>query len=138
LPKNEQLNKFEFLTLNIYKIKLNFLKITGLLIAALALGLNVQNAMTGYGIKGNENLNPDVLADGSSGSGTETGSGTGGNKYTPKMTTLKTEISPQYVVGDSLCYDYTINWRQDCIQGGNLDCISGTGTTKGITCIKPD
>jgi hypothetical protein len=53
------------------------IKILGLCIAIAITGLSLGNALTGHGIKGNKNLNPVVLADGTSGSGSGTDSATG-------------------------------------------------------------
>jgi hypothetical protein len=54
-------------------------KFLGVLVAMAVLGLSVGDALTGHGIKGNKNLNPMVVGDGSSGSGNPGNSGSNGS-----------------------------------------------------------
>ena len=55
--------------------KLSASKLIGVLVAMAVLGLSLGDALTGHGIKGNKNLNPIVVGDGS---GSGNGSGNGG------------------------------------------------------------
>jgi len=121
-------------------MKLNFLKTIGILIAAIALGLNVQTSLTGYGLKGNKNLNPDVLADASSGSGTVTGSGsTPSNGYEPTRRTTSMVYGDEYTDSRGWrCRNFTGTWVTDCPKGTKSSCNSGlTGDTTGTDCYDP-
>ena len=122
-------------------MKNKFFKIAGILIAAIALTLNVHNATTGHGIKGNKNLNPEILADGSSGSAEETFETyiPGANKYTwvKEITSGPTQSEP-FINNGKICrYTYLDFKIVACDLGGTeTSCLTGhTGTHAGIECV---
>jgi hypothetical protein len=131
------------------------IKILGLCIAIAITGLSLGNALTGHGIKGNKNLNPVVLADGTSGSGSGTDSGSGSGSGTGEGTgegTNKKEI----ILGDATetesdwYYPDPINHPQKkrqttsvsrsvtCGNNGNDQCTPGTATTTTTFCFEPN
>jgi len=52
-------------------------KYLGILVAAAVVGLSFGDALTGHGIKGNKNLNPLIVGDGSSGGSSSSSSSAG-------------------------------------------------------------
>jgi len=60
------------------KKSVNTNKLIGILVVVAVIGLSLGDALNGHGIKGNKNLNPIVLGDGSSSS---TGTTTTGSNY---------------------------------------------------------
>jgi hypothetical protein len=128
-------------------------KIFGMCLAIAIIGLSLGNALTGHGIKGNRNLNPEVLATGSnsnSGTGTSlwpgegitgtTGTGTDSEEVKYKITIpLVSRVSGDcYQNGAYTCYDTTEIRRVECTEGGDSSCIPGTLTEVSTVCYKPD
>jgi len=72
-------------------------KYLGILVAAAIVGLSFGDALTGHGIKGNKNLNPLIVGDGSSSSSssTSTTGNNGGDDPNKKYETYK--VLPEMV-----------------------------------------
>lgn len=117
----------------------NKLKIFGLFIAVAIMGLSLENALTGHGIKGNKNLNPEVLAN-STGTGTGTGKGTGtgtaGSKYNVITDTPEVKMNNYYKEGDETCCNYTIFFNVDCAPNGSSNCFPGRAAVEGVSCFE--
>ena len=85
--------------------KMSASKLIGVLVAMAVLGLSLGDALTAHGIKGNKNLNPIVVGDGS-GSGSGTGSGTGSGSFFGCFTP-RTDVSANefYIFKTFICDD---------------------------------
>lgn len=131
------------------------MKILGVLLALAITGLSVENALTGHGIKGNKNLNPEILASGSSGgSGSSSGSGSGSvsctsswpgdcigtanDKYYRKIVITDPVFDAPVQKGKEICQKYKITSKQSCDPGGTDDCTPGTWVNTGENCFTPD
>jgi len=110
-------------------------KIVGLIIGLAILCLSIGNAVTGHGIKGNENLNVEVLAN-----ETESGSGTGGIWDIPMW---MEQIYVQTWYGDwedagppegRICRLRFDAYEIYCLIGGNKVCYPAEFVIKGEDC----
>ena len=95
-------------------------KLAGILIAAAIVGMSVGDALTGYGIKGNLNLNPLVVGDGSG----SDGSGSGGTVWKPPYGQA---CGLPYCKGNITCpYCATQNGAMGCMNIAKIDLLHGT------------
>jgi hypothetical protein len=126
------------------------IKILGLCIAIAIVGLSIENALTGHGIKGNMDLNPEVLAAGSN-SGSGSGSGPGSGSGTDSRTDLYKKIwdigeskvgewyFPDYANNPKkMCKDKVTVSKLSCDPGGTQSCKPATVTEINTTCIEYD
>jgi hypothetical protein len=114
------------------------IKILGLCIAIAIVGLSLENALTGHGIKGNKDLNPEVLATGSN-SGSGSGSGNNsliGPKYEITKKTLS-EVTTTYTEGNQTCTKTVGVYAILCKTNAWDDCTPGTVNATLIVCFTP-
>ena len=96
-----------------------FFGITVIVLCAITLGLNLQYAFDGYGIKTGA-LHKVVLADGT---GTGTGTGTDAGTYIPSETRCQTNVTiTQYFENKVLKWTSTV---KVCPKGNELSCEHG-------------
>ena len=110
------------------------IKITGLCIALAITALTFGNAMTGHGIKGNKNLNSEVLASGS-GSDTE---GTSRKNKVVVISDFEIKYSKEYKKNGKTCKTFESSYRVDCDNNGYEICNPGNVTSNGEQCIEYD
>ena len=86
-------------------------KLAGILIAAAIVGMSVGDALTGYGIKNNPNLNPLVVGDGSGSDGSGSGSSSGLRCSIEEVRDLIEQYDPvlekwflAYVIDNDICH----------------------------------
>jgi hypothetical protein len=117
------------------------IKILGLCIVIAITGLSLENALTGHGIKGNLNLNPEVLATGSnSNSGTNNDTGSGSESETVDKYKIETIPFPStvdnYKSGDSTCTKTTQRVETNCPKISNESCTEGYFDSTTTICVK--
>lgn len=102
------------------------MKIVGILTMLLIIGLPIVNALTGYGIKGNKNLNPDVLADGSSSGSFSGSSSSEGNRiYRVTLIGISVTVESEEYTKDQHCATYRAVSEMKCNSDGTEDCSPG-------------
>jgi hypothetical protein len=112
------------------------IKFMALSIVIAITGLSLENALTGHGIKGNKNLNPDVLATGSNSGSNDEGTNLGTTVWWINpvpyhmVTTTKKE-------GNKTCTTTITTSTRYCILGGPSECEPGTIETTHTECFTP-
>ena len=123
-------------------MKLN--KFFGVMVVLAVICLSIGNAVTGHGIKGNENLNVAVLADESS--GTESDTGWIPVTYSWPIWTKHIGLDrlvyegPWYDAGPpagKVCRKFTYEKDVTCELGGSTSCMPGTLTYYVEECFTP-
>jgi len=99
-------------------------KFAGILTCAVALGLNIQWAVDGYGIKDGK-VHVEILAQTTGGTGTGTGSGTGGGTGYEKIKKTSTPTGERKCIGYELFEKYNVEIT--CPGKGDIVCTPLTG-----------
>jgi hypothetical protein len=102
-------------------------KFLGVLVAVAVLGLSVGDALTGHGIKGNKNLNPMVVGDGSSGSSGSGSGSSGSGSSSGNSSSSSGEKSGDYVLIDECkwtvtVFDVDVNGKKVVVKRINKKC----------------
>jgi hypothetical protein len=111
------------------------LTICGVVVLAAIVGLSLGEALTGYGIKGNKNLNVAVLGDGTTGTTGGSG-GTGGGEKKKSVITTTREVIETYTrhSDGARCEKFRKIIKGRCEVGGTSICNEYTTTEEGISC----